>query len=115
MAQWNQERFLEKIDEIIKNECDGVQSKFNAKIGIRDAVTRWKAGAVPKQKTLEKIAETFPAYTIDWLYSSPVYVSESGALYELSADDHNVMQAIGKLTQSQKIELLRHIVGMLGK
>jgi len=62
--KWNQEIFNKNIEHLIKTKCDGVQNRFNDKLG-RDSATRWKKSR-PSLENLLSITEEFDC-SMDWL------------------------------------------------
>lgn len=62
--KWNQKIFNNNIECLIDNKCDGIQNRFNEKLG-RDAATRWKKSR-PSLENLLAITEEFDC-SMEWL------------------------------------------------
>ncbi len=122
--EWDQDIFVKKILELVKDKCEGVQNTFNDKIG-RDSVSRWKGGARPSLDVLLKITEEFGC-SLDWLLGEEAQVhhihpealdlcDDINSIFE-SADDEAkatlraaVKDTHNKLLKKQNLELKKKV------
>jgi len=64
---WDKSTFLNNIQYLIDVHCGCTAKNFNERIGMRDAVTRWKKDEFkPAVETILNICNTFNC-SVDWL------------------------------------------------
>lgn len=65
--KWDQEGFSRRIDQIIRERCQGNKTKFNKVIGQRSADYRWRVeGQMPSLSAVLKICDYF-GVDLNWL------------------------------------------------
>jgi len=89
---FNKKIFLNNINTLINDKCNGVARAFNEHIGQRDAVTRWKKNDIkPNFDAIIKICEVFDC-SFDWLLTGKDHRSDTYP----TAPDHSKSEINGK-------------------
>lgn len=65
IMEWNNQKFINRCHKLMKLNGIKAQTEFNTKIGIRDALTKWRY-QTPKIDSCLKICDIFNC-SMDWL------------------------------------------------